>query len=143
MGQSQSGYLIGYEDVQQGQNDGVTTIINTLSQSSQACLIAGTVEACDEEKVINVLLKKCRDSKIIIYGANSVDVSSEKKKKQLDGLGFTRVFVYTGGLFEWLLLQEVYGMSNFATTAEELDILKFSSRARSSLALVSYSKEGV
>ncbi len=140
MGQSQSGHLIGYEDVQQGRSDGMTTIINTLPQRSQTCLISGTVDACDEEKLVNLLLSKCKESRIIIYGANSVDTSPEKKKKQLDGLGFTKVVIYTGGLFEWLLLQEVYGSSNFPTTSEELDILKFSPRAKGSLAIVNYSE---
>jgi len=40
-------------------------------------------------------------------------------------LGFNSVFVYTGGIFEWLLLQDIYGKDEFPTTSEELDILKY------------------
>ena len=35
------------------------------------------------------------------------------------------VYVYPGGLFEWLLLQDIYGEDNFPTTLKELDILKY------------------
>jgi hypothetical protein len=35
------------------------------------------------------------------------------------------VFVYTGGLFEWLMLQDIYGETDFPTTKKELDILRF------------------
>jgi len=33
--------------------------------------------------------------------------------------------VYPGGLFEWLLLQDIYGEDNFPTTKKEMDILRF------------------
>ena len=33
--------------------------------------------------------------------------------------------MYTGGIFEWLLLQDIYGKDEFPTTSEELDILKY------------------
>jgi hypothetical protein len=39
------------------------------------------------------------------------------------------VFVYTGGLFEWLLLQDIYGKDEFPTTSDELDILKYRSES--------------
>jgi hypothetical protein len=35
------------------------------------------------------------------------------------------VKVYFGGMFEWLLLQDVYGSDSFPTTSKEIDILKF------------------
>ena len=38
-----------------------------------------------------------------------------KKYDQLIGLGFVNVFIYPGGLFEWLLLQDIYGYDNFPT----------------------------
>jgi len=40
-------------------------------------------------------------------------------------LGFTNVYVYPGGIFEWLLLQDIYGENEFPTTKIEIDILKF------------------
>jgi hypothetical protein len=33
--------------------------------------------------------------------------------------------MYTGGLFEWMLLQDIYGDAEFPTTSRELDVLKF------------------
>ena len=30
-----------------------------------------------------------------------------------------------GGLFEWLLLQDMYGSDEFPTTNKELDVLKY------------------
>jgi hypothetical protein len=33
--------------------------------------------------------------------------------------------MYLGGMFEWMLLQDIYGKEDFPTTEEELDILKF------------------
>jgi hypothetical protein len=62
---------------------------------------------------------------IIIYGKNANDESIFKKYEQLITLGFSTVFVYTGGIFEWLLLQDIYGKEEFPTTSEELDILKY------------------
>ena len=48
-----------------------------------------------------------------------------KKYEQLIGLGFTNIYIYPGGLFEWLCLQDIYSKDEFPTTREELDILKF------------------
>ena len=48
-----------------------------------------------------------------------------EKYSQLSSLGFYNVYIYPGGLFEWLLLQDVYGVDDFPTTKKELDILRF------------------
>ena len=40
-------------------------------------------------------------------------------------LGLKNIYIYSGGLFEWLLLQDIYGEDEFPTTSKELDILKF------------------
>jgi len=40
-------------------------------------------------------------------------------------MGFKHLFVYIGGLFEWLCLQDIYGKDNFATDGEELELLKY------------------
>ena len=40
-------------------------------------------------------------------------------------LGFQKVFIYQGGMFEWLLLQDIYGHKEFPTTKKILDILKY------------------
>jgi len=33
--------------------------------------------------------------------------------------------MYTGGLFEWLLLQDIYGKTEFPTTTNIIDLLKY------------------
>jgi hypothetical protein len=33
--------------------------------------------------------------------------------------------LYAGGLFEWLLLQDIFGAAEFPTTKKELDIIKY------------------
>jgi len=35
------------------------------------------------------------------------------------------VYMYCGGMFEWLLLQDIYGANEFPTTARQMDILKY------------------
>ena len=52
-----------------------------------------------------------------------------KKYAQLTGLGFINVYIYPGGLFEWLLLQDIYGQDDFSTTKNELDHLKFKGKS--------------
>lgn len=61
----------------------------------------------------------------MIYGKNSNDETIYKKYTQLSKLGFVNVYVYLGGLFEWLMLQDIYGTEEFSTTSRELDILKY------------------
>jgi len=100
-------------------------IINTLSDDNQSCLISGTVNITDEVKLLNQYLKTDREIQIIIYGKNNSDNSVIQKYKQLNKLGFSNVGLYLGGLFEWLLLQDIYGYDNFPTTCKEIDILKY------------------
>ena len=66
---------------------------------------------------------------IIIYGKNCNDDSVYKKYNQFIDLGFTNVYLYLGGLFEWLLLQDIYGKDMFKTTSNELDIIKYKSNS--------------
>jgi hypothetical protein len=107
-----------------------TTIINTLPNINQNCLIMNTVQHNDEEDIINHLLKTNKKAVIIVYGMNCNDESIYKKYNQLQDLGFVNIGVYVGGMFEWLLLQDVYGEELFPTTSKELDILKFNRSAR-------------
>ena len=64
---------------------------------------------------------------IIIYGENNLDLTVYSKYNQLINYGFANVKIFVGGMFEWMLLQEVYGSDLFPTTSCELDILKFAS----------------
>ena len=80
----------------------------------------------NEETIINNCIKRgLKDIKIIIYGKNSNDEKIYNKYSQLTSLGFYNVYIYTGGLFEWLMLQDIYGEKDFPTTKKELDILKY------------------
>lgn len=119
---------IGFEDVKYAiDNPSYYLIINTLPASEQSCLIKNTLPCMVEETTINEKIAQFQMRKccIILYGRNSSDSTTDKKYKQLCSLGFTNVYIYCGGLFEWLLLQDVYGNNEFPTTAKELDILKY------------------
>lgn len=119
---------IGFEDVKYAlSNTRDFILINTLSANNQDVLIRGTL-ACDkEETAINEQITNYRapDIPIIIYGSNCSDESVLKKQEQLVGLGVKYVYVYMGGMFEWLLLQDIYGYDEFPTTNKCKDILKF------------------
>ena len=138
MGQKASTNAIGYEAVQQYQKRTDAIIINTMAAEKQSCLIAGTLPAHNEEIRINDLLRQNKSIAILVYGENSCDQSSSRKQSQLRSLGFTNVSEYRGGLFEWLLLQEVYGESNFPTTATQIDILKYGPQHDQTLALTQF-----
>jgi hypothetical protein len=127
---------IGFEDVKSflaAQGTSVTAnipntiVINTLLPDEQHCLIRGTLSVSLEEKNVNDLLEKyeMHRQRIVVYGKNCTDESAERKVKQLMSLGFSEVFLYVGGMFEWMLLQDIYGESEFPTTCKVLDILKY------------------
>lgn len=125
---------VNYEDIQfliKNVNDRFNMVsvmlINTLPTSSQHCLIKNTVPIAEEESIINTLINTNKEVKIVIYGKNSNDATIYTKYEQLRGLGFSSVFVYTGGIFEWLLLQDIYGSELFETIGNEIDILKYKS----------------
>jgi hypothetical protein len=98
-------------------------LINTLPLSRQNCLIKGTLSASIEEEYMNKL--KNKNKEIIIYGIHHTDISVIKKYNQLKKLGFKNVYIYFGGMYEWLLLQEVFGAINFQTDGEIKDILNY------------------
>jgi hypothetical protein len=125
MGNSQTLKKINFEDMQEVINSKNCIIINTLHDKNQDCLIEGTVSIENEIKLLNEYMSKNREIKIVVYGMNSCDDSVIHKYKQLIHLGFYNVYVYSGGLFEWLLLQDIYGEEQFKTTKRELDILRY------------------
>jgi hypothetical protein len=126
MGNKLTTINMNYEDLQNNIRNSSSIIINTLPLSMQSCLILNTLPFNQEEEKINGLLKNNVDTvNIIIYGMNNCDETVYKKYKQLQELGFRRVYMYLGGMFEWMLLQDIYGKEDFPTTEEELDILKF------------------
>lgn len=109
-------------------------LINTLPLNQQDCLIPTTILASDEETVINKHLNnKNKNIKIIIYGKNCCDCKLNQKYAQLQSLGFSNIYIYVGGMFEWLLLQDIYGASEFPTTSKQLDLLKYNSERNTGL----------
>lgn len=101
-------------------------IINTLASNEQNCLIVNTTPIDKEEYKINEYLNIGeKNICIVIYGKNCNDKNVIKKYNQLNSLGFNNIKVYFGGLFEWLLLQDIYGYEHFKTTSKEPNILRF------------------
>jgi hypothetical protein len=126
MGNTQSIQKINFEDMQTvTKNPEIYLLINTLPISDQQCLIRGTISCEQEENAINKYLKENKGLRIIVYGKNCNDDSVQKKYQQLLTLGFYNVYAYKGGMFEWLMLQDIYGAEMFQTTKSEKDILKF------------------
>jgi hypothetical protein len=130
MGGTQSNiqYLkkISFQDMIYCINNSQNYLIITVINEIDACLIRGTLSIFDEETVINNLyVNNNLDKNIIIYGYNCCDENVIIKYKQLLDLGFFNICLYPGGLFEWLLLQDVYSDKNFETNKKELNLLKY------------------
>jgi hypothetical protein len=127
MGNSPSIKKINFEDVQSIlRSPERYIIINTLPVLEQDCLLPSTMNIHKEEEYMNQLIQSGqKEVKIVLYGKNCNDITLYNKYQQLTSLGFYNVFVYPGGLFEWLLLQDIYGHADFPTTKKELDLLRF------------------
>lgn len=120
---------IGFEDIKIAiKSTNKYIIINTLDLNQQDILIENTVNVSEEENIINKILYVYSepDRPIIIYGKNSTDSSALKKYDQLVKLGIKDVYIYYGGIFEWLLLNELYGNEEFpVTNSSNIDLLKY------------------
>lgn len=139
MGNSQSIKKINYEDMQTViKNSEIYLLINTLPSTNQGCLIINTVSIDQEEAIINKYMKENRSIRIIIYGKHCNDELVDKKYQQLVSLGFYNVFIYRGGIFEWLLLQDIFGKDLFPTNKKELDILKYKAPPVLNISLIDY-----
>jgi rhodanese-related sulfurtransferase len=102
-------------------------LISTLPENQQHCLIKNTIHAQKETDFMNQLLNRDKTKEIVVYGRNHRDLKVIEKYNQLKKLGFTNVYIYFGGLFEWLLLHIVYKEINFPIdgTFIENDLLKY------------------
>ena len=141
MGNSQSNInsiiKIGYEDVQESIKNNECLLINTLKKEEQHCLISNTVNVEKEEEIINNLVhNSLLQKKIIIYGKNATDDSVFNTYNKLKGLGFYNLYIYIGGLFEWLLLQDIYSEEFFPTSSKITDILKYKGERKMNLLLL-------
>ena len=132
MGNQNSTPYYSFEDVQSiiqqkhiDHHQNEILLINTLPDTMQYCLIPNTESILNEVEQINYYLKHNTNIIIIIYGIHCCDDTVTKKYDQLNKLGFHNVYIYRGGMFEWLCLQDIYGDDVFPTTNKELDILKF------------------
>lgn len=143
MGNSHSIKKINYEDMQTVvKNPELYMLINTLPVNCQECLISTTVSVEKEEALINKYLKENRGIKIIVYGKHCNDELVDKKYQQLLSLGFGEVYAYMGGLFEWLLLHDIYGKELFpvnnTNSKKNIDILKFKAHPLLNISLIEY-----
>jgi hypothetical protein len=143
MGNSYSMKKINYEDMQTiVKNPEIYMLINTLPIDNQNCLIATTINVEKEESAINKYLKENRGIKIIVYGKHCNDELVDKKYQQLVTLGFSNIYVYTGGLFEWLLLHDIYGKDLFPIInnngKKNIDILKYKPHPALNISLIEY-----
>ena len=129
MGNTKSVQKVNFEDIQFLLKNKKPILINTLDQTDQTCLIKGTISIMEEEQVINSYMKKNINVTIVIYDKNSNSEKLLKKYNQLLSLGFYNIYIYPGGLFEWLCLQDIYGFENFPTTSKELDILRYKAKS--------------
>ena len=113
---------VSFQDVQYAQTNERVLLMNTLSEHEQTLLIYKTVPANQEIQEVERAIQMKHT--IIVYGKNSNDETIYVKYNQITKLGGI-VYIYVGGLFEWLLLQDIYGIDLFKTTSKTIDILKF------------------
>ena len=140
MGNTQTTQKVNFEDIQYVvKNPDMHILINTLSETKQDCLIPNTIPANQEEIIINRFIKSGnKEIRIILYGENANDEKIYKKYQQLTSLGFFNVYIYVGGMFEWLMLQDIYGFQEFQTTKKELDILRFKPNKKLNICMIDY-----
>ena len=100
-------------------------LINTLPENLQVCLIKNTIHANQETEFMNQLLNKNKKKEVIIYCRNHRDLKVIEKYNQLKKLGFTNVYIYFGGMFEWLLLHIAYKEINFPVDGSFSDLLVY------------------
>jgi len=122
---SSSNATANYDDIRQNQ----CVLIHTMEDES--ILIERTLTIEKEITKINGLIADhSYDTHIIVYGKNVDDYEAlVKKRNQLLKLGFRNVWFYPGGLFEWILLRDVFGTRQFPTTADAKDLFKYSPRS--------------
>jgi hypothetical protein len=104
-------------------NDSRYLVISVLSETEQDVLIQGTVACGNEVAEVEKAIQAKRV--IIIYGRNNHDDRVWLKYAQLKKLG-GKAKVYIGGLFEWILLQELYGNERFPLTSAKFDPYQYS-----------------
>ncbi len=99
-------------------NNAKVILLATPQVDAKMWCIDGTLTPEMEEREINRIIQKYSSSgkapeeKIVYYGLNSVDRSPDEQTAKLASHGI-EASVYRGGMFEWLLLREVFGADNY------------------------------
>ena len=107
--------LVNFELLKEMQKEGAT-IIHIMDENEKVLILGTVVAEKESEKINKMISKNDYEKDIIIYGRNCHEYENLlKKQKQLASLGFKNIFIYLGGMFEWLLLQDVYGSKEFPT----------------------------
>ena len=116
MGNSTSSALVNYEKIQQSKAN--NNVLIHIMEDDQKLMILGSLTAYTETTKVNDMISRNEyETEIMIYGRNDHDYDKLiTKHKQLKSLGFKHVYIYLGGMFELLLLQDVYGFKEFPTT---------------------------
>jgi rhodanese-related sulfurtransferase len=118
MGNSESAIKkVNFDDIIMISKDSKHFLIHVMEKEDEDLLIKGTLSINEEiEKMNSLLSLEKMNVTIVIYGKNTDDVSKViGRYRQLHEMGFSNVYVYLGGLFEWLLLQEIYGNDEIRT----------------------------
>ena len=80
MGSQQSIQKCNFEDILLSiQRTGSGLLINTLGENEQTCLIRTTIPIQNETTIVNSLLAKNVNIRVIIYGKNTNDESIYRK----------------------------------------------------------------
>jgi hypothetical protein len=108
---------VNFDDVITISKESKQILIHVMEKEDEDLLIKGTLSINEEiEKMNSLLSSEKMNVTIVIYGKNTDDVSKViGRYRQLNDMGFSNVYVYLGGLFEWLLLQEIYGNDEIKT----------------------------
>ena len=117
MGNVQSLSKVNYECPKEIISNNVNgLLVCTLKEDKERFGIVRTVPIDKEEDCINNLINKRNyNIVIVLYGENMYDPTVISKYNQLRNIGFVNCYIYFGGLFEWFLLQDVYGCEMFPT----------------------------
>lgn len=123
MGNAQSFAKVTYEYVKDiTTNNQQVLLVSTLKRDKEKYGILRTIPIDNEESYINDLINKRQYGVIIVlYGENMYDTTVITKYNQLKKIGFNSCYIYFGGLFEWFLLQDVYGSEMFPTKSTPIN----------------------
>lgn len=120
---------VGFEDVLFAMKQRNCLLMNTMPREEQDYLIAHTIRFHEEETRINNIIDDNVQHQyiVIIYGRNTMDETIEKRYSQMIHLGFhkSNVWIYYGGLFEYSMLQEMFGQEMFPSIGTCRDLLKY------------------